>query len=521
MFGNETIRLTMAQALVNYLQAQYSERDGEQRRLIPAMFGIFGHGNVAGLGQALDEYGSDLPFFQPCNEQSMVHAAIGFAKANRPASRRSPCTSSIGPGATNMITGAALATINRLPVLLLPGDTTRPGTRGRCCSSSSTRSSADVSVNDCFRPVARFFDRITRPEQLLTALPEAMRVLTEPGRDGRGHDRAAAGRPGRTPTTSRRTSSTARVWRDRAAGRPTRERIAEAVALLAAGRAAGASSPAAACTTPRPRRSSRRSPRRSGIPVVRDVRRQGRRAGGRRRWRLGGLGLEGNPAAANARARGRPRARRRHAADRLRDRLAVALPAPGRAVRQRSTSAAATPTSRARCRSSPTRARRCGRCAPARRGRLAPRAGLPGRGRGRAGARGLRSCGARSRPAPTASAMSQGELIGIAERAARGRATRSSPPPGGPPGDLLKLWDATGGRDCHLEFGFSCMGYELPGRPRRAPGAAARARSIVLIGDGTYLMNPTELVDRAAGGAEDHRRHLREPRLPDASAGCR
>src|SRR5436305_9605684 len=115
----ETVRLTMAQALVKYLQAQYSERDGRTRRLVPAVFGIFGHGNVCGLGQALEECGQGLPYYQPCNEQSMVHTAAGFAKANLRLATLG-CTSSIGPGATNMVTGAATATLNRLPVLLLP-----------------------------------------------------------------------------------------------------------------------------------------------------------------------------------------------------------------------------------------------------------------------------------------------------------------------------------------------------------------------------------------------------------------
>src|SRR3954468_9622113 len=120
--GSATTRLTMAQAVVRYLQAQYSERDGRTRRLIPAMFGIFGHGNVCGIGQALEECGRDLPYYQPCNEQSMVHTALGFAKANRRLATLA-CTASIGPGSTNMITGAATATINRLPVLLFPSDT--------------------------------------------------------------------------------------------------------------------------------------------------------------------------------------------------------------------------------------------------------------------------------------------------------------------------------------------------------------------------------------------------------------
>src|SRR5580658_7561244 len=172
-------RLTMAQALVKYLSVQFSERDGKQRRLIPAIFGICGHGNVAGVGQALYEYGQDLPYYQPRNEQSMVHTACGYAKANNRLATLA-CSSSIGPGATNMITGAALATINRLPVLLLPSDYYATRRQGPVLQQLEHPVSADVSVNDCFRPVSRFFDRITRPEQVLTALPEAMRVLTDP-----------------------------------------------------------------------------------------------------------------------------------------------------------------------------------------------------------------------------------------------------------------------------------------------------------------------------------------------------
>src|SRR5712691_8703380 len=172
-----TLRLTTGQAIVKFLQAKFSERDGKSRRLIPAVFGIFGHGNVAGLGQALYEHGHELPYRHCWNEQAMVHTAIGYAKANRRLATLA-CTSSIGPGATNMITGAATATVNRLPVLLLPGDYYATRHQGIVLQQLEHPISGDVSVNDCFRPVSRFFDRITRPEQLLTALPEAMRVLT-------------------------------------------------------------------------------------------------------------------------------------------------------------------------------------------------------------------------------------------------------------------------------------------------------------------------------------------------------
>ena len=181
--GAGTIRLTTAQAITRYLAAQHSVRDGHRRRLIPAMLGIFGHGNVAGLGQALDEYQAELPFVQGRNEQSLVHIASGYAKANRRTAALA-VTASIGPGAANMVTGAALATVNRLPVLLFPGDTYATRRQGPVLQQLEHATEGDVSVNDCFRPVARFFDRITRPEQLLTALPEAMRVLTSPAETG-------------------------------------------------------------------------------------------------------------------------------------------------------------------------------------------------------------------------------------------------------------------------------------------------------------------------------------------------
>ena len=178
-----TVRLTTAQALVRYLSQQYSIADGERRRLVPAALGIFGHGNVAGLGQAFDQYANDLPFIQGRNEQALVHLATGYAKASL---RRSTLavTASIGPGALNMVTGAALATVNRLPVLLLPGDTYATRRQGPVLQQLQHPVEADASVNDAFRPVSRFFDRITRPEQLLTALPAAMRVLVDPVHTG-------------------------------------------------------------------------------------------------------------------------------------------------------------------------------------------------------------------------------------------------------------------------------------------------------------------------------------------------
>jgi 3D-(3,5/4)-trihydroxycyclohexane-1,2-dione acylhydrolase (decyclizing) len=179
-----TVRLTAAQALVRYLAAQWSERDGSRRRIVPGIFGIFGHGNVCGLGPALEEdAGRALKFHQPKNEQAMVHAAIGFARASNLLSTMA-CTASIGPGSTNLLTGAATATVNRVPVLLLPSDTFANRRQGPVMQALEHPRAADLTVNDAFRPLSAFFDRITRPEQLLTALPEAMRVLLDPAETG-------------------------------------------------------------------------------------------------------------------------------------------------------------------------------------------------------------------------------------------------------------------------------------------------------------------------------------------------
>ena len=176
-------RLTLSQAIVKYLQAQYSEYDGQEQRFIQGIWGIFGHGNVSGMSQALVEYGQDLPYHKPCNEQSMVHATTGFARAKRRKATMA-CTTSIGPGATNMITGAATASICRIPVLLLPSDYYASRYGGTVLQDIDHLSSEDMSVTDTFRVVSRFFDRITRPEQILTSLPEAMRILTNPSETG-------------------------------------------------------------------------------------------------------------------------------------------------------------------------------------------------------------------------------------------------------------------------------------------------------------------------------------------------
>lgn len=481
-----TVRLTMAQALVQYLQVQFSERDGTTRRLIPALFGIFGHGNVCGLGQALEECGQDLPYYQPCNEQSMVHTAIGFAKANHRLATFA-CTSSIGPGATNMITGAATATINRLPVLLLPSDYYATRRQGPVLQQLEHPVSADVSVNDCFRPVSRFFDRISRPEQLLTALPEAMRVLTDPAETGavvlalpQDVQAHAYDYPARFFER--------RVWRvERRL--PDPQRIGEAAAMLKAAQrpvllAGGGVHYSEAWDA------LQRFGEAFGIPVAETFAGKGalRCASD---WGLGGHGLEGTGAAAEMVAKAdlvfcvgtrltdfatgsqscfeNPAVRfvsinvsghdalKQGAlpivADARESLLALHRAAADAGVREQPGYGAEVSAAKQRWRDRMEQEVYCRRAGEA---------------------------------------LSQGELIHALNQEAQPGDTVIAAA-GGPPGDLLKLWDATEGRACHIEFGYSCMGYELPAS-LGVRIAQPKGEVYVLIGDGTYLMNPTELV---------------------------
>jgi len=181
--GMRSERLTMAQALVRFLAAQQVERDGVVTRFFPGCFGIFGHGNLAGMGQALDQYAALLPYHPARNEQGMVHIAVGYARM-RDRLATFACTSSIGPGATNMVTGAALATVNRIPVLLLPGDVFASRVPDPVLQQLEASASGEVTVNDAFRAVSKYWDRISRPEQLIPAALAAMRVLTSPAETG-------------------------------------------------------------------------------------------------------------------------------------------------------------------------------------------------------------------------------------------------------------------------------------------------------------------------------------------------
>ncbi|MBX3566142.1 MAG: 3D-(3,5/4)-trihydroxycyclohexane-1,2-dione acylhydrolase (decyclizing) [Sphingomonas sp.] len=180
---SKTVRLTMAQALTRYLAAQSVEIDGAVVPYFAGVWAIFGHGNVAGMGEALAGMTGELPTWRAHNEQGMAHAAIAFAKQSR-RQRAMACTTSIGPGATNMVTAAALAHVNRLPVLFLPGDVYATRRPDPVLQQIEDFADATVSANDCFKPVSRYFDRITRPEQILDALPRAMGVLTDPANCG-------------------------------------------------------------------------------------------------------------------------------------------------------------------------------------------------------------------------------------------------------------------------------------------------------------------------------------------------
>lgn len=481
------VRLTTAQAIVRYLQHQHSERDGRRRRFVPAMFGIFGHGNVAGLGQALEEVGADLPYYQPCNEQAMVHTAVGFAKANLRLSTLA-CTASIGPGVTNLVTGAALATINRLPVLLLASDYYATRHQGPVLQQLEHPISADVSVNDCLRPVSRFFDRITRPEQLLSALPQAMRILTDPVEAGAVTISLPQDIQAHAYDFPLRFFEPA-VWRvERRA--PDRERVREVADLLRAARrpliiAGGGVHYAEAWDD------LQRLADELGIPVGETFAGRGaiRQAS---KWLLGGLGVTGAPSAARIAAE----------AD-------VVLCVGTRLTDFTTGSHSAFQDPDVRFVSL--------NVAPHDAHKLSA---VPLVADAREALRALREAVTGLNPDPSwaatvasaredwdrhirdhvdqqvaGEALSQGRLIRIINEDAKAGDTIVSAA-GTAPGDLHKIWDATGGRGCHLEFGFSCMGYEIPaGLGVRM--AQPDGEVFVLIGDGTYLMNPTEIVTAA------------------------
>jgi 3D-(3,5/4)-trihydroxycyclohexane-1,2-dione acylhydrolase (decyclizing) len=488
----DTMRLTVAQAIVKYLQVQFSERDGQTRRLIPAMFGIFGHGNVAGMGQALYECGDSLPYHQPCNEQSMVHTAIGFAKASQRLATLA-CSASIGPGSTNMVTGAATATINRLPVLLLPSDYYATRYQGPVLQQLEHPISADVSVNDCFRPVSRFFDRISRPEQLLTALPEAMRVLTDPADTGavtlalpQDVQQHAYDYPARLFEK--------RTWRiERRL--PDPRRINEAVGLLLESKrpmivAGGGVHYAQAWEELQAFSEA------FGIPVAETF-------GGKGAIRnvsplnLGGFAVTGTPCAGKAASQ----------ADlvicigtRLTDFATGSQSAFNHAnVRFLNINVGGHDACKQGALPILADAREALRALT----HAAKTAGVKPDSNYVKEITGLREQWERQLKEEVyvqvpGEMMSQGQLIGVLnEEAKSGDIVIGAA--GSPPGDLMKIWDASKGRACQLEFGYSCMAYEIPAGIG-ARMAQPEGEILVFIGDGTYLMNPTEIVTAVQEG---------------------
>jgi 3D-(3,5/4)-trihydroxycyclohexane-1,2-dione acylhydrolase (decyclizing) len=502
-----TVRLTVAQAIVTYLSRQYSVADGRRRRLIPAALGIFGHGNVAGLGQALDQLSDALPFVQGRNEQALVHVATAYAKASRRHATLA-VTASIGPGALNMATGAGVATVNRLPVLLLPGDAYATRRQGPVLQQLQHPTEADISVNDAFRPLARFFDRITRPEQLLTALPQAMRVLTDPVDTGA----VVLALPQDIQSHAYDYPAELFAERDWTIRRPPPDPgEVEAVARLLA-RAerpliiAGGGVVYSGATPELEALADA-----AGIPVAETF--AGKGAVQRRAWwQLGGIGLEGTPAT-NDLAREadlvltvgsrltdfatasqslfqHPEVRfasinvNSHDAGRLGATGIVAdakraLAALTEAVRRAGTASPASWRERVQVRNRQWQSERAAALDPDTPFDLS--ALEPGS----------------DVVAGTGAVLTQGQVIGLLQEHARpGDVIIAAA--GGPPGDLQKVWDATEGRFTHLEFGFSCMGYELPAAigVRLADPDPAR-RVVSFLGDGTFLMAPTELVTAA------------------------
>ena len=480
-------RLTVGQALVRFLAAQEIERDGERRRFFAGCFGIFGHGNVAGLGQALKQHEDLLPYVQGRNEQGMVHMAAGYARQrNRLATWA--CTTSIGPGATNMVTGAALATVNRLPVLLLPSDTFATRRPHPVLQQLEVPHDATVSVNDAFRPVSRFFDRVERPEQLVPAALEAMRVLTDPAETGavtlalpedvqaEAVEVPDAFLAPRVWTAWRRPPAPGAVARAaellRAAKRP----------LIVAGGGVIYSEASGAL---------RELVDAAGIPVAETQ-------AGRGALRsdhplsLGAVGATGT-LAANRLAR---------EAD-----LVIGVGTRWSDFTTASKSAFQDPAVRfVNLNVSEFDA--------------AKHSGLALTGDARTGLEALREAlaGHRAEEPWTARAReeaaewereverhvraghgplpSQAEVIGAINDAA-GETGAVVCAAGSAPGDLHKLWRARDPKGYHVEYGYSCMGYEIPGGIG-VKLAAPEREVFVLVGDGSYLMLPGELVTAVA-----------------------
>ena len=491
----KTVRLTVGQAIVRFLAAQYTERDGSERRLIRGVWGIFGHGNVAGLGQALEELGGavDLPYYRPQNEQAMVHVAAAYAKMTNRLSTFA-CTSSIGPGATNMLTGAAGATINRLPVLLLPSDYFANRIPDPVLQQLEHPTERDASVNDAFRPVSRYFDRIYRPEQLLSSLPEAMRVLTDPAETGA----VTIALPEDVQTESYDFPESffdRRVWRVRRPV-PEPEALARAVSLIQAARRpliiTGGGTIYAEAT-----RELAHLAERHGIPVA-----ETQAGKGALPWNhpmnVGPVGANGGTAANRLAAE----------ADlliavgtRLGD-FATASRTAFRNPRLAVLGINVAPFDAAKLNGLPL-------VADARRALAALSEALSAAGYRTAADYQQEIARLKAewdatvdtlRTVKNPECLSQAEIIGLVNEAAGGSGVVVNAA-GSMPGDLLKLWRTEDPKAYHLEYGYSCMGYEIPAGIGIKLADPDR-RVFVLIGDGSYLMLNSEIVTAVQEGID-------------------
>ena len=490
-----TIRLTVGQAIVRFLAAQYIERDGEQHRFIAGVWGIFGHGNVAGLGQALEELGDEyeMPYYRPQNEQAQVHAAAAYAKHNN-RMRAFACMSSIGPGATNMITGAATATVNRLPVLLFPSDYFANRLVDPVLQQVEHPIEHDVSASDAFRPVSRYFDRISRPEQLLSSLPEAFRVLTDPAETGAVTVSLPEDVQAEVYDWPERFFEK-RVWRVRRP-RPEPEVVDEVVARIRAARRplivagggaiyAGAEAALDALATT------------YGIPVSESQAGKGVLPWNHP-WNVGPIGSAGGLAANRL-------AREADLVIGVGTRMGDFVTASRSAFQDPDVTFVGININgfdASKMRSVPV-------IADAREALKAIVAGLAAAGvEGSGGAYRARVAALKAEwdevvsqhraPNGEPGDLAQPEVIGILNDAIGGHATIICAA-GSLPGDLLKLWRPEDSKAYHVEYGYSCMGYEIPaGIGVRM--AEPEREVVVAIGDGTYLMLNSEIVTAVGEG---------------------
>jgi 3D-(3,5/4)-trihydroxycyclohexane-1,2-dione acylhydrolase (decyclizing) len=477
-----TIRLTLAQALVRALAAQRTEVDGKEVPLFAGVWAIFGHGNVAGLGEALAAAGDTLPTFRAHNEQAMALAAIGYAKTMR-RRRMMACTSSIGPGATNMVTAAAVAHLDRLPVLLLPGDVFASRRPDPVLQQVEDFTDATVSANDCFRPVSRYFDRIARPEQLLTSLPRALGVLTDPAECG--PVTLALCQDVQAEAFDWPMSFFApRLWRPRRP-RPDAHELAAAAALLRAAKApliiAGGGVHYSEATAELERFAAAHA-----IPVTETQAGKSALAHDHS-LNLGAIGVTGTSAANQA----------AEAADvilavgtRLGD-FATGSWALFRNPARRLIALNVQPFDAAKHFAAPL-------VADAREGLAALSQALGAHRAPASWAEGLQAAmdewreAVRAATAPSnAPRPSDAEVIGAVQRAA-GKNTILVAAAGGLPGELHKLWQAGGPGGYHLEYGYSCMGYEIAGG-LGVKMAAPDREVVVMVGDGSWLMMNSEI----------------------------